>query len=213
MHVTTLDIDHDPDEILDYSFDYGAQSALVTGETIVTSVWTTTTNVTISGGTHTDTTTNIWVDSVVGTTLSITLVNTITTSDGRTYERTMIVPVQDKTVVVAKAKATILNIVVEQGANFLLALTWFDTDGKPTDLTSYTASLIGKDAAGATVLTWTEASEITLGGTAGTITIAIDDSVTTAYTFDELTYCLNLTSPASFTTRVRKGTITLDTEC
>ena len=111
------------------------------------------------------------------------------------------------------AKASKLDIVIEQSASFSTTLTWLDSEGVPVDLTSYSALLEGKDASGAIILTWTENDVITLGGSLGTIAMDVDDSVTAAYTFDELTYCLVLTDTLSFATRLLKGSIVLDAEC
>ena len=94
MYPVTLETEHDPDEVLDYAFDY--VDVLVTGETISTSVWATSSNVTIAGGTHTDNIATIWVNAVISSTTSFKLTNTVTTSDGRTYERSMIIEVQEK---------------------------------------------------------------------------------------------------------------------
>ena len=111
------------------------------------------------------------------------------------------------------AKAAQLDIVIEQAAGLDFTLTWLDEEGSPVPLTSYTALLEAKDATGTVILSWTDGNEITLGGTAGTIRVEVDDSITAAYTFDELTHCLKLTSPTSFVTRLIKGSLTLDAEC
>lgn len=111
------------------------------------------------------------------------------------------------------AKASKLDIVIEQGASFSTTLTWLDSEGVPVDLTGYSALLEGKDSSGAVVVTWTDTDVITLGGVLGTIAIDVDDSVTATYAFDELTYCLVLTDTLSFATRLLKGSIILDAEC
>lgn len=112
-----------------------------------------------------------------------------------------------------KAKASQLDMVIEQNASFSVLLTWLDSAGVPINVTGYSATLTAKDATGTIILTWTEALEITLGGTAGTISIDIDDSITNTYTFDELTYCLVLVDTVSFATRLLKGTMFLDATC
>lgn len=111
------------------------------------------------------------------------------------------------------AKATKLDIIIEQGASFSTSLTWTDTEGVPVDLTSYTALIEGKDASGTVIITWTEGDAITLGGTLGTIDIDLTKVETAAYTFDTLSYCLLVTDVALFGTRLLKGSLVLDSEC
>ena len=85
---------HDPDEILDYTFDWS--SILVTGETVSTSVWAVSSNVTAGTSSNTADSTTQWITSVLASSNALTMKNTITTSDSRTHQRTMIVSVEEK---------------------------------------------------------------------------------------------------------------------
>lgn len=89
-----LDEDHDPDEVLDYTFDWSG--ILISGETVSTSVWVVSSNVTAGIDSNTTDSTTQWVNSVLATSTSFTLENTMTTSDARTYQRTMTVNVSEK---------------------------------------------------------------------------------------------------------------------
>lgn len=76
------------------------------------------------------------------------------------------------------APAGTYNITADQGATFTRQLTWKNAAGSAIDLTSYTARMQVRssiDAAGAAVLDLTtENSRIVLGGTAGTINLAVN---------------------------------------
>lgn len=76
----------DPDEVLDYAFDWDAEY-LATGETISSSTWTVTTGITVDSSTKTGTTATIWLSG--GTAGSdYDIANKIATSAARTAERT-----------------------------------------------------------------------------------------------------------------------------
>ena len=66
------------------------------------------------------------------------------------------------------------NILIEQGATFLLNLIWKDSEGDPIDLSGYTARMQvrRKVTSPDTLLSLTtENGGITLGGAAGTISV------------------------------------------
>lgn len=90
----TISETHDPDEILDYFIDYSG--ILTSGETISTSVWSTSSNVTLGTNTNTTTVATAWVNSVIAETTTFKLSNTIVTSDSRTYNRSIIIKVAEK---------------------------------------------------------------------------------------------------------------------
>lgn len=89
-----MDEEHDPDEILDYSFDWS--NIFVTGETISTSVWSPSSNVTAGTSSNTTDSSTQWITSVISSSIALTMQNTITTSDSRTHQRTMIINVAEK---------------------------------------------------------------------------------------------------------------------
>ena len=74
------------------------------------------------------------------------------------------------------------DIIIDQGADFSLSLTWESPAGSPVDLTGYTAALVIRSTYGAQpeILALAQGSGITLGGAAGTIAIAITAAQTTA---------------------------------
>ena len=78
----------DPDSIIDYGFNWAAW--LATGETIASSVWVITSGVTADSDDNDTTTTSVTLSGgTVGTTYTLT--NRITTSAGRTEDRSMFV--------------------------------------------------------------------------------------------------------------------------
>ena len=113
-----------------------------------------------------------------------------------------------------KAKSTILNIVIEQGATFSWAMTWKDGTGTPIDLTGCTARMtIKKTKISATpIIELTTASEIVLGDALGTIVITIDAVTTASFNFDNAVYDLEIIYPSTYVDRLLKGAVTLDKE-
>lgn len=95
------DFTKDPDDILDYGFNWGSQW-LSTSEIITSSSWTASAGITIGNGsngaglpTYTNTATTVWV---IGGTAGqpYTLTNRITTNQGRQVDRTMTIRVVNK---------------------------------------------------------------------------------------------------------------------
>ena len=83
----------DPQEVLDYGFDW--EDWLATGDTVDTSTWKVPTGITKDSDTKTDTTTTIWLSGgTVGSTYKLT--NRIVTNDGRTADRSFYVRIQNK---------------------------------------------------------------------------------------------------------------------
>ena len=82
----------DPDAILDYGFDWAAWLGT---DTIATSAWSVATGLTEVSDTNTTTTTTVWVSG--GTAgASYLCTNTITTAEGRTDERSLVVMVRER---------------------------------------------------------------------------------------------------------------------
>ena len=78
-----------------------------------------------------------------------------------------------------KLKAARYDITIEKGGVFDRKFTWKDSSGVVVDLTGYSANLIIHKA-GTAIATYTSASELTLGGAAGTIDVALTATVTGA---------------------------------
>jgi hypothetical protein len=105
--------------------------------------------------------------------------------------------------------AGIHNITIEQGATFRRVITWKAANGTPINLTGYTAKMQVRERVGSStvVLECSSANgRITLGGSAGTITIVAQDEVTTLLTaMPKAVYDLELTSGAGEVTRLLRG--------
>lgn len=118
-----------------------------------------------------------------------------------------------------EAQAGKLNIVIEQGTTFNPVLTYTDnsTPAVPIDLSGYTARMqIRAQQADTAVIVGgdltTENGGITLGGAAGTIALLITDTITTAFTFSNAVYDLELIDGSGIVIRLLTGSVTLSTE-
>lgn len=107
------------------------------------------------------------------------------------------------------------DLYIEQGATFQKVITWKDSTGAAIDLTNYSARLQARKTKSSTT-TFLEATtangRITLGGVAGTITIAVPASVTTALTTYSGVYDLELESAGGVVTRLLEGDVTVSRE-
>lgn len=84
---------HDPDAVLDYARDWSGW--LASGETIATSLWIVPEGITEGASDHTDTTTVVWISGGTGG-QQYRITNRITTSQGRTDDRSITLYVQDR---------------------------------------------------------------------------------------------------------------------
>ena len=110
--------------------------------------------------------------------------------------------------------AGILNIVIEQGATFQRVFTW-TISAAAVNLTGYTARMQVRadyDTDPIVSLTSATGGGITLGGSAGTITVLISATVTAALTAGTYIYDLELESADGTVTRLLKGQATVDPE-
>jgi hypothetical protein len=86
-------LEKDPNEVKDWTLDWGAKR-LADAETISTSSWTIPTGITKDSDTDADTTTTVWLSG--GTAgVHYTLTNRVTTSQGRTFDWSIVVQVRD----------------------------------------------------------------------------------------------------------------------
>jgi len=106
----------------------------------------------------------------------------------------------------------IYNIKAYQGATYDLNLTWA-IGGTAVNLTGYTAAMQVRDnpSATATVLSMTSGSGITLGGTAGTIAVAVSASTMGSATPGNYVYDLELNSGGQVT-RLIQGSFAIEAE-
>jgi hypothetical protein len=107
-----------------------------------------------------------------------------------------------------------LDFLIPKGSTFSRTLTW-KVSGSAVNLTNYTARMQARSSvnSGTVVLDMTTAnSKITLGGTAGTITLILSASETAAITQNTLAYDLELVSAGGVVTRLVEGQIILTPE-
>lgn len=108
------------------------------------------------------------------------------------------------------------DLTINQGATLSLVATWKDQAGTAINLTGYTARLNVREtyASGTAILTLTtENGGITLGGSAGTITLSASATTTAALTapFSGV-YDLELVSGGGVVTRLLEGAATVSPE-
>jgi hypothetical protein len=108
------------------------------------------------------------------------------------------------------------NLEINQGATLALVATWKDSAGTAVNLTGYTARLNVREtySSSSAILTLTtENSGITLGGSAGTITLSASATTTAALTapFSGV-YDLELVSGGGVVTRLLEGVATVSPE-
>lgn len=110
------------------------------------------------------------------------------------------------------------NFTIEQAAKFSRVLTWKDAAGARVPLTGFTATMkIWDKDTGVLLLTLTTTPDvngnvITLGGTAGTITILIKTVTTTTFTFSEAKYKLRLNDSSGEGNRLIEGSLSFSKE-
>jgi Ethanolamine utilization protein EutJ (predicted chaperonin) len=104
------------------------------------------------------------------------------------------------------------NIKAYQGATYSLSMTWA-IGGTPVNLTNYTAAMQVRENpnATATVLSLTDGSGITLGGTAGTIGISVSATTMGSAIPGNYVYDLELNSGAEVT-RLIQGSFAIQAE-
>jgi len=101
-------------------------------------------------------------------------------------------------------------ITLDKGASYDQVFVWKDSNSDPVDLTGYSASMvIRRDTTNNPILTTlsTESGQITLGGTAGTITVEMSASATDDLPAGRHSYVLELTSESGYVTRLLKGRV------
>lgn len=106
-----------------------------------------------------------------------------------------------------------LDLECWQGANFDYQLTW-TVGGSAVNLTDYTSRMQVRQYADstATVLSFVNGTGITLGGTAGTITLAAVATATSPIEAGQYVYDLELVSGAGYVTRLVEGSFVVYSE-
>ena len=109
-----------------------------------------------------------------------------------------------------------LDLEIEQGATFTKVLTWKDSEDVPINLSGFQARMqirTTEEAADPPALALTTVNgRIALGGIAGTITLLISATDTSAITAGSYVYDLELESGGGTVTRLVKGAVTVDRE-
>jgi hypothetical protein len=112
--------------------------------------------------------------------------------------------------------AATYNATADQGATFLLAITWTQADGvTPVDVTGYEAYMQVRTKAGAPVAVISASTlngQITLGGADGLVSVNVPASVMMGVLPNAYKYDLEVFSPAStpIVTRLIQGTFTVN---
>ena len=105
------------------------------------------------------------------------------------------------------------HFIIEQGATFSQTLTLKDSSGSVINLTGYPSAemdLRKNQDDSSEVLTLTTANgRITLGGSAGTITLLISNTDTAALTVGDGVYDLELVDSANKVLRIMEGTYSI----
>ena len=107
----------------------------------------------------------------------------------------------------------LLDLTCPQGATFTKTLTW-KVNGDPTDLTGWAARMQvrTRHAAPETLVDVNDTAGITLGGTAGTVTIDLPAAATSELPAGEWRYDLELVKPDGTVYRLVEGAFTVTPE-
>ena len=104
------------------------------------------------------------------------------------------------------------HFIVEQGATFGQTLTLKDSAGSVLNLTGFSGAMQFREnpEASSSILDITTAnSRMTMGGNAGTITLAVSATDTAALTASDGVFDLEITSGAGIVTRLIEGTFSI----
>lgn len=101
------------------------------------------------------------------------------------------------------------DFIVEKGATWSQTLTLYDDEDQLIDLTGYSSKMDirSSQAASSTILSLASGGALTLGGSAGTIAIAVAASSTSTISADIGVYDLEITDASSVTTRLLEGSV------
>lgn len=109
--------------------------------------------------------------------------------------------------------AGVYNFTIEQGTDFARTLTWSTgSPASPVNLTGYSAAMQIRTSSAEPIVSLTNGSGITLGGSAGTIAIEIPSATTSTFNFNTARYDLKLVDGSGKPTRLLEGQVSLDAE-
>jgi hypothetical protein len=108
--------------------------------------------------------------------------------------------------------AGIYKMLCDQGATFVLILTWRDSTGTPINLTGYSAVMRVATTKGAPLALnpTTVNGQIALGGAQGTVTITVSANDTADIAPGQYVYELDVTSGGGVVTRILEGPFMVD---
>ena len=105
------------------------------------------------------------------------------------------------------------HFIIEQGATFGQTLTLKDSTGAVINLTGYASAQMdlreNPDATDPIISLTTGNSRITLGGSAGTVTLSISATDTAALSVDDGVFDLEIVSGGNVVTRLIEGTYSI----
>jgi fibronectin type 3 domain-containing protein len=106
------------------------------------------------------------------------------------------------------------DMYVDAGATYVDVVTFRDSAGALVNLTGYTAALKIRPTveSSTTTLSLTQASGLTLGGAAGTVTITLTAANTTTLASGNYVYDLKVTSAGGVATRLVEGDVIVSAE-
>lgn len=105
--------------------------------------------------------------------------------------------------------ATKVNIVIDQGTDFSTSISLTNTDGSQLDLTGLSAaSQIRKSYTSATATAFTAE----LANSTGTLTLSLNNSVTSSLSSGRYVYDVELTDGSNVVTRILEGIVTVTPE-
>ena len=105
--------------------------------------------------------------------------------------------------------ATRVNILIDQGTDFTTSVNLTDNSGAQLDLTGMTAaSQIRKTHSSSNATSFTTA----LANTTGTLTLSLNNSVTSSLSAGRYVYDVELTDSTSIKSRILEGIVTVTPE-
>lgn len=107
--------------------------------------------------------------------------------------------------------ATLVDLDIDQNADYQsVTFDWLDVNGSPMNLSGATATLTIRprlDPTSTAILTITETSGITLGGTLGTISWVFTNAQTNTLTAGEYAYTLRIVTADSKAAQLLSGAV------
>lgn len=106
------------------------------------------------------------------------------------------------------------DILADQGATFSRNIHWYDPDGTPKNITGYSARMQVRQryVSTSTILSLVSPTDITLGGSAGTIVVTVSATAMADVSSGDYVYDLEMVSSNGVVTRLLQGSFTVRPE-